>query len=320
MGAWNISMNNKFAVVFTPGSFGHYVAYILDCYQKEKVLSAPFVAGGASHNRERNVKVFDYFAPYTRQDIDENRTAFETLIGCVWNENYFQYILHAYLSRTNDGQYNGCGVEYLEKNFYDFVQKHGSYPKHDAMKQLVQSINYFFGYDVNKENKTVPRYILRQFFWLQIFYRNNNRITKINNEIKNMQSIDLLNITDILDYDKLQSFMRKYFNYDLDFKDLHKEFIDKNISLYNFLEYKRVVDACKQNKFIDIKKLSVIGEAAVLYDLEKHYFDVPFFSMNDFPNNTKDLINYAKYFPKVMKQPNKLYHKFFRDFPPNVDL
>ena len=75
------------------------------------------------------------------------------------------------------------------------------------------------------------------------------------------------------------------------------------------------IDAVKTSKCIEIENFSVVGEASVFYELEKHYFNIPFFNLVDFFKNTGDIIDYIKYYPDFMKQPNKLYHQYYKQFP-----
>ena len=173
-------LENSFYIIHTPGAFGNFLAYIFDCYQQKKVLPSPFVSGGASHNREKSTESFDMVLPDRVKFFDQHRSG-KQIIGCVWDEEHFNYILHAYLSRTNNGQYGDCGVKFLENNFYDWVYNHENA---DSVKENIDNIKYLLNYTVNETNKTVPRYILRQFFWFQLFYKKYHTVIKVNATIK----------------------------------------------------------------------------------------------------------------------------------------
>ena len=54
---------NKYAVIHTPGAFGNFVAYLVDCYQQKKLLPSPFVESGASHARIAKTKSIDMVIP-----------------------------------------------------------------------------------------------------------------------------------------------------------------------------------------------------------------------------------------------------------------
>lgn len=311
--ALNTMMQYKFGIIHTPGAFGNFLGYVFDCYQQQKLLPEPFVAGGASHdNSHRSIPCLDLVVPECRKKFETDQ--FDNLIGCVWGEDQFAYILHAIFGRTNMGQYKGCGVEFLEENFYDFVKLH------DASSAFtdIELIQDFFNYEVSETNKRVPRHILRQYFWLQLFYYSKHVVCAVNREIKNMEKVDHIDIIDILDYTNLQKFMTKYFQYTMDFESVHKKFVQKNSSLTNIRNAQNVVNSVLENKVINIDKMTVIAEAYVLYHLEKHYFDIPFFNMKQFPTSTSEFLEHIKYYPDVMKQPNKLYAEFYRRFPPNA--
>ena len=297
-------MNKDFLVIHTPGAFGNFLGHIVDCHLAEKLLPSPFVESGASHDRPNSkTQSFDLVVPKQQTQFAQARD--KTVIGCVWDESYFPYILHAYYGRTNMGQYGKCGVASLEENFLQFTKMHQS---QDVM-QNVTVIKDFFGFDINQERQTVPRHILRQFFWLQLFYYKDNKVTEVNNKIKLLSGVELLGIDSILDYNRLKLFLSTHFDFELDFRQVHEQFLERNKSLKDF------------NKNVDTRELSVIGEALVLYELEKYFFNIPFFNIVQFFDNTQQILDYAKYFPNVMKQPNKLYHQHYERFPPlHVDI
>jgi hypothetical protein len=309
-------MNKDFLVVHTPGAFGNFLGYIVDCHLAEKLLPSPFVESGASHDRpNEKTQSFDLVVPKQQTQFAQARD--KTVIGCVWDESYFPYILHAYYGRTNMGQYGKCGVASLEENFLQFTKMHRS---QDVM-QNVTVIKDFFGFDINQERQTVPRHILRQFFWLQLFYYKDNKVTEVNNKIKLLSGVELLGIDSILDYNRLKLFLSTHFDFELDFRQVHEQFLERNKSLKDFNKSKQIVEAVKNNQNVDTRELSVIGEALVLYELEKYFFNIPFFNIVQFFDNTQQILDYAKYFPNVMKQPNKLYHQHYERFPPlHVDI
>jgi len=302
---------NKYAVIHTPGAVGNFVAYLVDCYQQKKLLPSPFVKSGASHARSVETISIDMVIPgsrksYKEQSIDKN------VIGCVWKQEYFTYILHAYYSRTNTGQYGACGLEYAEQDFYNFVMNHTAA---DRVKQNIVDLKELFNIEITEKNTQVPRHVLRMFFWFALFNQEKNIVSTTNQQIKDLNNITLLDIADIIDYKKLKMFFYKQFTIDLDFEQLHEEFLKRNRSLQDFTQANAVIDAVKTSESIEIKNFSVVGEASVFYELEKHYFNIPFFNLVDFFKNTRDITDYIKYYPDFMKQPNKLYHQYYKQFP-----
>jgi len=305
-------MNKDYLVVHTPGAFGNFIGYLIDCHQQDTLLPPPFVESGAAHNRTTKVtESLDMVIPGT-WDQYHQQSSKKTTIGCVWQPKYFPYILHSYYGRTNGGQYGKCGVESAEKNFYNFVINHMAV---DRVSQNIGYLKQLFDVEVNEQNQQVPRNVLRMFFWFVLFEQENNIVTATNQQIKKLDGVKLLEIEDVLNYDKLKLFFAGEFSHDIDFKQLHHEFIQRNRSLADYTTANIVINAVKANKHIEIEPLSVIGEAIVFYELEKHYFDVPFFNLINFFKNTRDIVDYIKHYPDFMKQPNKLYCQHHNRFP-----
>ena len=304
-------MSDQYLVVHTPGAFGNFVAYLIDCHKARQILPSPFVVSGASHNRQIFTTSLDLVLPGEWENYNNSSNG-SRVIGCVWKQDFFTYVLHACYSRTNNGQYGECGLEYAEKNFYNFVKEHRVT---EGFEQHINDLKELFGLCIDEKNPQVPRHIWRMYFWFAIFKQQDNTVSITNNRIKNLTGIHLLDVEDIVDYTKLKSFMQKEFLIDLDFGDIHEEFLKKNRSLAEYIRAKSIVDAVKNNQFVDTQGLSTVSEASILYELEKFYFDIPFFNIIDFFKNTKDIIEYIRYFPNFMKQPNKIYHQYYEMFP-----
>ena len=102
---------------------------------------------------------------------------------------------------------------------------------------------------------------------------------------------------------------------DLDFEETHTLFVTKNKSLKEHRQSIAILDAVKNGKNVPIEPMTSMGEAMTLFLLERHYFDIPFFNLKDFFGTTQEIIDYIKYFPNNLKQPNKLFHLHFKKFP-----
>ena len=102
--ALNIHMQYK--VLHTTGSFGNFIAYLIDSHVGKKLMPSPFVSSGGSHNRTgptENLHGGEAF--YNLEHDIQNKKTNVKHIGCVWSDEYFPYILHASYSRSNNGQY-----------------------------------------------------------------------------------------------------------------------------------------------------------------------------------------------------------------------
>jgi len=307
-------MNKNFLVLHTPGAFGNFVGFLIDCHMAGKILPEPFVESGASHNKNigGTTPCMDVVIPGVWSEVEKYSD--KKLIGCVWQSDMFQYILHAYYSRTNVGQYGRCGVEYLQDDFYGFINIHQA---RDRMQDDLKDLKKLFGVVVDENKKQVPRHVLRMFFWHKMIEKENNIVAKNNEKIKQYPDIELIDVSEIIDYEKLRSFFSKKFDTVLDFKDLHDKFLHKNKSLSEYNEALAVFDAVKNGQGIKIDNMSVMGEAMILFHLEKYFFNIPFYNQIHFFSNTQQVTEYVNHFPNILKQPNKLFHKHFEKFRPN---
>ena len=66
------------------------------------------------------------------------------------------------------------------------------------------------------------------------------------------------------------------FGYDLDFSELHKKFIEDNMSLKAFNLKNHIVDCVLKKVNEPIPEIDVVTEAGILFELEKYFYDIPF--------------------------------------------
>jgi glutaredoxin-related protein len=308
----------KYHVVHTPGTFGNFLAWLIDCYHDNEIKKSPFLSTGNSHGREVNTISWDIVLPQYMEKYKRREVNGATIIGITYPEEYFPYLLHASLDRTNDGQYGESGVAYAEKDFYGFVTNHTAVLSDGKiwMKDYLSRLKEYFNFECTEKNPTVPRLVLRNLLWLNLASQRQHIWTATNKLIKNSDHAKI-SIETILDYAKLNSYLQDLFGYTLDFSDIHEQFINLNNSLKEHRITTEIVDAVKQSKNIPIPKLSVIGECIVIYNIEKYYFDLNFFNVPFYFTNTKEILEYVDYYPKYMKTPNKFYQANWRDFNKN---
>ena len=303
----------QYKVLHTTGSFGNFISYLIDSHVAGQLLNDPINASGSCDGREtptENLHGGESF--YHLEDVINKNNSNLKFIACVWNNEYFPYILHASYGRSNGGQYGGCGVKYLEKNFFDFAKKHDT---NDFFNDI-DDLKSYFNIDINENNPTVPRYILRQYFWLKLFKQEKHKFWHENNWLKKQPGLIKLDIDEIIDYDKLVKFFGRLFERTIDFKKLHNNFCEKNQSMIDFVNAKKILTAVDQKRNITTDTISVIGEAFVLFELEKKYFDIPFFCRSNFFKSSREILDYVNHFPNVMKQPNKLFGQEYKRFQP----
>jgi hypothetical protein len=290
-------------VFYTPGAFGNYFKHLLNSYEKKKLIKGEFMPSGNSHF---NGLQHDDAYPINLDKAYEIFKQRDDGYGLVWDQQYFFMMLHSTYSRTNPGSFGECGVEYLQNNFYDFYTSQKSYKVSNYWDLMLQDIENFYNFKCNKDNPKVPRIVLRQLFFFYITNEKQNTVTIRNNEIL-QSNLKLVSVDTILDYGKLHKLMNSLFGYDLDFAERHRKFIEKNNSLKAFNLKNKIVDTVI-NKKANIKiNCDVLTEAGILYDLEKYFYDIPFYNIPVFFSDTDSIIQYIKSFPNYMKAPNKLF-------------
>ena len=312
----------KIKVYYTPGAFGNFLGYLIDCYNNKKLLPSPLLPAGSSHGRYR----YEHKTLVYPINLDPEYKVFledkEEGIGLTWKSQYFFYILHAVYSRTNSGQYGECGVRAMEKNFWKFYTMHNA-PLENQLKYwklLLVNLKEFYNFDCNEQNQVVPKLILRQLFFFYMVQSQTNMVTIRNNEILKRRELQLVDIDVIFDYEQLKNLLGIMFGYDLDFSKLHKKFIEDNMSLKAFNLKNYIVDCVFKKINEPIPDIDVVTEAGILFELEKHFYDIPFHNIPEFFKDTGSIITYINSFPNFMKQPNKLFQQDYKRFKPDVDL
>ena len=292
----------KIAVFYTAGTFGHFTAYLLDSHVKKELLPTPFTVLGNSHNKKfGKIQNFDITGDeamkrYIGTNHDHNS------IGITWPEEMFAYCLHASIARTRKTDQKD-GIEELQEDAYTFLTTNPGEYWHLLSKDLETMYNF----KITETTKRIPRSVLRQYYFFQFAMKNQNKLMVLNKHIKNNKELTKLPIEVILDYKLLRDFLHTVTGNNLDFKELHNDFIRLNTSLKSYNEIKQITDAVKSKENVPIKNLDCVTEAGIFYELEKYFYDIPFYNVPKFFESTADIIMYVKTFPNFMKQPNQLF-------------
>ena len=305
----------KYHVVHTPGTFGNFFAWLIDCYQSKEIKDSPFLGSGNSHGRKKTTMSWDIVMPQYEEKYMNNDVDGATLIGVTYPDKYFPYLLHASLDRTNNGQYGDSGVAYAEKDFYGFVKKHDAKLEDGTvwMTEYLPRLKEHFNFDCNADSPRVPRLVLRNLFWLNMASEKEH-IWTTTNQLIQQSAHAKISMETILDYNELRKHLSGMFGYDLDFAEIHKQFIDNNRSLAEYNIAMNIIDAVKNNQHITIPSLSVVAECIIMWYLEKHFFNLYFFNIPFHFKNTSEILEYVEYYPNHMKNPNKWYQTHWRDF------
>ena len=292
-------------VFHTPGSFGNYISYLLDCKENGSLLDAPFTSSGSSHKRKGNTQSYDIVLTDAYNQFT-NATSEDFAI--FWEDRYFFLILHSAYGRTNDGQYGECGVRALEQNTYQWYKMHDGHGiGGNDLDTFIGGLETYFNFKCDIDSQKVPAIVLQNYFFLHFVKYFTNKMYIKNTELKTSK-LSKINLDDILDYHKLKDRL----GIEFDFEENHAMFIKKNLSLKALMEYRRVVTSVIDGNSIEIPDLDIITKTGVLYALETYYSDIPFHNTNFNFTNTGQIIDYIKAYPQYMKMPNKLFSQNWR--------
>ena len=296
----------KSRIFHTPGAFGNYVAFLIDCKTKGEIYKNPFTASGSSHQRAVLTESCDIVLS---DHYEKFLNCTELDIGIHWPDQYFPLILHSASGRTNAGQYGECGVKALQENTWQWLALHeGHNIPGNNLDQFIKDLEALYKFKLNAENQKVPVNVLRHYFFLHFIKFFKNKLYRKNKEIFNNKIIKKLDIETIFDYHKLKNFLTIGF----DFENTHQQFIEGNLSLVAYNVQKEIINAVKNEQALQIGNLDVITQAGVFYELEKHFYDIPFYNLDFNFKNTSEILDYVKQFPKYMKRPNNLFVEHWR--------
>lgn len=307
-----ISMRN---ILYSAGSHGNFLKYLFDCYDAGKMLDIPFNDNGNSHNQQENKinRIYDFCNQYTYNKFKKESQVDNENYGIVWRGfHQFYYIIQCYIDRG--AGLKQSGIELLEKNLLEYEKVYG------VDVYISQSLKNNFNFDCAVQGQP-PKQVLRNYFLLSFFTYFEHVCWKKNNEIINNNS-KKINLEDMWDSKKLQENMFVIFCKKMDLQSVHEKFILRNKPLSQLRKVVRILEAIEKKENFEITDLNVISEAYILFVLECRHFDIPFLLGDNFFFDTKEIIEYVKFFPNYMKTPNNLFrinHKYFsRD--KNVDL
>lgn len=302
-------------ILFTAGSHGHFLKYLFDCYDAGKILDIPFNANGNAHNQTKNQmnKIFDFCNNYTYEKFKKESQTDHNNYGIVWQGMHeFYYIIQCFTDRG--ASLEQSGIELLEKNILEYEKIYGV----DVC--ISHTLKNNFNFDCLKQGQP-PRQVLRNYFLLSFFTYFDHMSWKKNSEIIDT-NCRKINLSDMWETKNLQKIMFGIFKKNLDFDSIHEKFIARNQPLSQLRKVIRILEAIENDEDFAITDLNTISEAYLLFLLECKHFDIPFLLANNFFYNTRDIVEYIKFFPNYMKKPNNLFfanHKyFFRG--KNVDL
>ena len=279
-------------IAFQGGTHGHFLRYFLDRFSQNTpaIYDKPFIDNGTSHASE--IKYSNKFSIYHPTDHGVNDLNEDHCVITVSKEDILQLQRTVYIRPGN--------INLDIKN--DYIKLIG-FPKNF---NDVDSIQKLYGLRIN-ENTEVPKFILRDFVKLGFSDLNNHGYIKKNKQLneykfKNVYYFPVNSFWDNeLFFDHLSKLDKK-FNLNLSINDdaikIHQEFIEKIPQLKTKNRCRDIISAIKEEKLLSIENIDLIEEAYIYSWIETTYKNILAPFTNAFFKNTKDIMEYIKWYPK----------------------
>jgi len=286
---------------FQGGTHGHFLRYVLDRYSAltPPITLSPFTSLGTSHalkgRHYSGMFKISHSHLWGWEGIDQPHVVITVMPADVLHLQRIIYI------RPADKDQDLTGDEILLGN---------SFNDKESIEKL---------YSI-KIDKTLPRFILRDYCKLGFSDINNHGLITADKDLRtnNLHNAYYLPVDSFWDrkkfFQQIENISEK-FKLDVKLDDsslsLHNEFIDRLPQLKTRNRAPDIVTAIKENKHIDIEGLDVIEEAYIYSYIESNHRNVLTPFTNKFFSNTKEIIDYIKWYPKF-------YHKTNPTLPPEI--
>lgn len=303
-------------ILYTAGSHGNFLKFLFDCHTQGKIFQPSFNDNGNSHDHVvvhssalDSTHAFDICSAESLQMYEKLKYQGKSTHSIVWQGlEDFHYMLQAYTDKG--GRLRQPGIALLEKDVLRYEQIYG------PVVNISKVLNSCFDFDCHALGQP-PRSVLRNYFMLTLFTYFQHVCWSKNDELRKKsleEKFETITLEHMLDYELLKGFMQKIFGSSMDFRSVHEQFISANHVLKQCREVNNILKALEEQRHVKISGLNVISESYILFALETKYFDIPFLLGDSFFDNTSELSNYIKYFPKHMKKPNNLFCKYYQHF------
>ena len=304
-------MDKLHNIFYTAGCHGNFLKYLFDCYNQRKLLPNPFDENGNSHLRQNHLDInrnFDVCHDKEHKRLTDNIPKAENYV-IVWQGlDWFFYAMTASVDRG--AHLKQSGIDLLESDLVQYEKQYG------VPVYISEFLKQHLDFDCHTQGQP-PKSVLRNYFLLTFYKHFEHILWTRNNELRRTPYTQIP-VSGILDYEYLSNKLNKIFSFELDFKEVHDIFLNKNVPLQQFKSVKKILQNINKNIDTKIKNLNVISEAFILFCLDVDNFDIPFSIGNDFFKNTKDINDYITYYPNYLKRPNNLFHKHYERYSRNT--
>ena len=291
-------------IAFQPICHGHYLQYIIDRFSKStpEIKELPFEENGISHKEFNNSGFVHIYHPTELKNSFTNVQEPHIFITVEEEDLFF---LHRLAYTRPDGVTtpftNFSSNNSTTETVSDFFIRHFE----DKFKK-------YYNLELHK-SRTVPKFILRDFFKINYLDIEQDSWIKNNQELKeklpsNTYSIPLKDFWDIQRFVERLKKCSNYLNLQLDINEslvnVHRLFLKK---LHRYETKNRVleiIESIKNNKKMDISRVDILEEAQLSAWIEKNYEFITIPLTNNFFSTVDEIIQYVENFPQHYKAMN----------------
>lgn len=278
-------------IAFQGGTHGHYLRYFLDRFSKDTpaINEYPFTGTGTSHSNK-----IIYSNKFSRYHPTEEGVKNLHDNHCVITVSKKDLLL---LQRTVYIRPADINLDISK----DYLKMSG-FPK--TFKDP-ESIKNLYGLEVN-ETTEIPKFILRDFLKLGFSDLDNHGYIIKNKELLSykFENVYYFPVNSFW-YEKLFFYhiknLNNQFNLNLDLgKDaskLHRKFIEQIPQLQTIDRCEKIISALENNEVMEIPNIDVIEEAYIYSWIETKNKNILAPFTNFFFKNTRDIIEYIKWYP-----------------------
>lgn len=303
-------------ISYLGGSHGAFLKYFIDKFSKftPNILKSPFEKTGTSHNDdviysgkvERDTFEDANGKPKNNYQLQDTSTP---NIVITVDHNSLMNFTRMFFTRKSD-------IE-LESTYVGVDDQSATFD-HVFSKKYSDSFKLMYGIDINKHN-SVPVSIMRDFIKITFLdYKNNQTLASMRKIKENLtQDVETISLNDIWETDRFIKRMQQIsdaLNLGLvlhaDAVNLHTEFLSRRVNNATWNRVFSIIEALKKEENMDCSKLDIVEQGYLSSWIEQNYKFVQTPLTRKYFSDTKEIIEYVKYYPNHYKAMNPNLPKF----------
>ena len=298
-------------ISYLGGSHGAFLKYFIDKFSKftPNIVKSPFEKNGTSHNDDviYSGKVerdcFEDKDANPKNNYQVRDTSTPNIVITVDHESLMNF------TRKSD-------IE-LDSAYLDVDDTNATFD-HVFSKKYGDSFQLLYGIDINKHH-SVPVSVMRDFIKITFLdYKNNQTLTSMNKIKENLsQDVETISLNDIWNTDRFIKRMQQISDalnlgliLDTDAVSLHTEFLSRRVNNETWNRVFSIIEALKKEENMDCSKLDIVEQGYLSSWIEQNYKFVQTPLTRKYFSDTKEIIEYVKYYPNHYKAMNPNLPKF----------